>query len=330
MSIQKSFKTALAAVALFAAATAGAATPAQDPAAFPSRPVRFIVPFTPGSATDALARIIGQKLSEMWGQQVITDNRPGAGSVVGTNIAAKSNPDGYTLLMVSASHAVNATLYPKLPFDPAKDFAGVTQVASIPNVLVVGTHVPAKNLQELIAYARANPGKLNMGSAGIGSASHLNGEAFNGAAGLKMTHIPFKGFAEQLTELYAGRLDLTWAPQILAMSHIKAGRLRPISVSTAKRSTALPDVPTTAEAGLPGFAFDPWFAVLVPAATPKPLVDRLNADIIKVLQMPDVRERLLAQGAEPVWSKPAELDAYVRSEIGKLGKIVRDTGAKPE
>lgn len=316
--------------ALFvAAALAAGSTPAASND-YPSRPVRFVVPFTPGSATDALARIVGQKLSEMWGQQVVADNRPGAGSVVGTNIAAKSNPDGYTLLSVSASHAVNATLYPKLPFDPVKDFAGVTRLASIPNVLVVGMHVPVKNLQELIAYAKANPTKLNMGSAGIGAASHLNGEAFNGAVGLKMMHVPFKGFAEQLTELYAGRLDLTWAPQILAMSHVKAGRLRPLAVSTAKRSTALPEVPTVAEAGVPGFVFDPWFAALVPAGTPRPLVNRLNADIIKVLQMPDVREKLLTQGAEPVWDKPEQLDAYIKSEIVKLGKIVRDTGAKAE
>jgi tripartite-type tricarboxylate transporter receptor subunit TctC len=297
---------------------------------FPERPVRFIVPFTPGSATDALARILGQKLSESWGQQVVVDNRAGAGSVVGTGIAAKSAPDGYTLLMVSASHAVNATLYTKLPFDPAKDFAGVTLVASIPNVLVVGTHVQAKNVLELIAFAKANPGKLTYGSAGIGAASHLNAELFNSTLGLKMVHVPFKGFAEQLIEIFAGRVDLTWAPQILAMTHIKSGRLRPLGVSTAKRSTALPDVPTVAEAGVPGFEFDPWFAVLVPAATPKAVVNKLNADIVKVMQMPDVREKLLTQGAEPVSSTPARLDAYIREEIAKLGKIVRESGARVE
>ena len=301
---------------------------AQTAPAFPSRPVRFIVPFTPGSATDSLARTLGQKLSELWGQQVVVDNRAGAGSVVGTSIAAKSAPDGYTLLMVSASHAVNATLYSKLPFDPAQDFAGVTLVASIPNVLVVGTHVQAKNVQELIAFAKAQPGKLNYGSAGIGAASHLNGELFNSTVGVKMVHIPFKGFSEQLTEIFAGRVDLTWAPQILAMTHIKSGRLRALAVSTARRSTALPDVPTVAEAGVPGFVFDPWFAVLVPATTPKALINKLNADIVKVLQMPDVRERLLVQGAEPVSDTPAQLDAYVRDEIVKLGKIVRESGAR--
>jgi len=303
---------------------------AQTGPTFPAHPVRFIVPFTPGSATDALARVLSQKLSEVWGEQLVVDNRAGAGSVVGTGIAAKSVPDGYTLLMVSASHAVNATLYSKLSFDPAKDFAGVTLVASIPNVLSLGTHVPAKNVQELIALAKTQPGKLTYGSAGIGSASHLNGELFNSTVGVKMVHVPFKGFAEQLTEIFAGRVDLTWAPQILAMPHIKSGRLRPLAVSTAKRSTALPEVPTVAESGVPGFVFDPWFAVLVPATTPKPLIAKLNADIVKVLQMPDVREKLLAQGAEPVSSTPAELDAYVRNEIVKLGKIVRDSGARAD
>ena len=307
-----------------------AAVPLGNAQDFPNRPVRFIVPFTPGSAPDALARILGQRLAEDWGQQVITDNRPGAGSVVGTNIAAKSNPDGYSLISVSASHAVNATLYSKLPFDPVKDFAGVTLVASVPNVLVVGLHVPAKNVLELINLAKAKPGALNFGSAGIGAASHLNAEAFNSATGIKMTHIPFKGFAEQLTELFAGRIDLTWAPQILAMSHIKAGKLRALAVSTAKRSSALPDVPTVGEAGVPGFVFNPWFAVLAPAATPRPIINKLNADIIKVLQSPDVREKLLAQGAEPVWDTPEELDAYLRSEVAKLGNIVKTSGAKAD
>ncbi len=303
---------------------------AQGTQKFPDRPVRFIVPFTPGSATDSLARTLSQKLSETWGEQVVVDNRAGAGSVVGTGIAAKAAPDGYTLLMVSASHAVNATLYSKLPFDPAQDFAGVTLVASIPNVLTVGTHVQAKNVQELIALAKANPGKLNYGSAGIGAASHLNAELFNSTVGVKMVHVPFKGFSEQLTEIFAGRVDLTWAPQILALTHIKSGRLRALAVSTAKRSTALPEVPTVSEAGVPGFVFDPWFAVLVPSATPKAIIARLNADIVRVLQTPDVRERLLVQGAEPVSSTPARLDAYVKEEIAKLGKIVRESGARAE
>ena len=225
-------------------------------------------------------------------------------------------------LMVSASHAVNATLYSKLPFDPAKDFAGVTLVASVPNVLVVNTSVPATSVKELIALAKARPGALNCGSAGVGAASHLNLELFKSTASVDIVHVPFKGFSEQLTELLAGRLQMTWAPQVLALSHIQGGRLRALGVSTLKRSSSLPDVPTVAEAALPGFVFDPWFAVLVPAGTPRRIIDRLNADIVRTLQMPDVRERLLAQGAEPAWNKPAELDAYVRAEIAKLGRKI--------
>ena len=294
---------------------------------FPSRTVRFIVPFTPGSATDVLARTLGQKLGEQWNQQVIVDNRVGAGSVVGTDLAAKSAPDGYTLLMVSASHAVNATLYSKLPYDSAKDFAGVSLVASIPNVLILGTHVQAKTLKDLIALAKAQPGKLNYASAGIGSASHLNGELFNSMAGVKIVHIPFKGFPEEMTEILAGRIEMTWAPQLLALAQIKAGRVIPFAVSTARRSSTLPDVPTAAEAGVPGFVFDPWFAVLVPAGVPRAIIDQINGAIVKTLQLPDVKERMMTAGAEPVSSTPQELDRYIASEIVKLGKIVKESGA---
>src|SRR5689334_13951411 len=202
---------------------------AQD---FPSKPIRFIVPFAAGSATDALARIIGQKMTETLGPQVIVENRPGAGSVVGTSVAAKSPPDGYTLLMVSASHAINATLYAKLPFDPIKDFAGVTPVALIPNILILHPSVPARNVKELVALAKARPGTLNYASAGIGSASHLNGELFRSTAGINIVDVPFKGFADQVTEIIAGRLEMTFAPAILAAPHIAANKVRPIAVST--------------------------------------------------------------------------------------------------
>jgi tripartite-type tricarboxylate transporter receptor subunit TctC len=297
---------------------------------FPNRPVRFVVPFTAGSATDTLARILAPKLTDTWGEQVVVDNRGGAGGTIGANIAAKSAPDGYTLLLNSASHAINATLYPRLPYDTAKDFAGVTLVASVPNVLVVGPQVPAKTLKELIELAKSKPGVLNYGSAGVGSASHLNGELFTSSAGVRIVHVPFKGFAEQLTEIYAGRIQMTWAPQLLAMSHIQAGRLRPLAVSTAKRSSALANVPTAAEAGLPGFVYDPWFAIFVPGGTPKPIVAQLNRAIVKVIELPDVREQLQKQGAEPVTSTPEQTDKYVRAEIVKLGKIVKESGAKAE
>jgi tripartite-type tricarboxylate transporter receptor subunit TctC len=300
---------------------------AQD---FPAKPIRFVVPFAAGSATDALARIIGQKMTEAWGQQVIVENRPGAGSVVGTALAAKSPPDGYTLLMVSASHAINATLYSKLPFDPIKDFAGVTPVALIPNVLILHPSVPAKNVKELVALAKARPGALNYASAGIGSASHLNGELFRSTAGINIVHVPFKGFADQVTEIIAGRLEMTFAPAILATPHIQANKVRPIAVSTTKRSAAFPQLPTMVEAGVKDCVFDPWFGVLVPAGTPKPTIDKLNAGISKILQLSDVSKQMQNQGADPFPMTPDQFDQYLRSEVVKLGKIVKDSGAKAE
>jgi tripartite-type tricarboxylate transporter receptor subunit TctC len=307
---------------------AHAATAAEQ--RFPNRPVRFVVPFTAGSATDALARTLGPKLTELWGQQAIVDNRGGAGGTIGANIVAKASPDGHTLLLNSAAQAINATLYPKLPYDTLRDFTSVSMVASVPNVLVVGQHVQARTMKELIDLAKAKPGELNYGSAGVGSASHLNGEMFGAAAGIRMVHVPFKGFAEQLVEIYAGRVQMTWAPQILAMSHIQAGRLRPLAVSTAKRSSGLANVPTAAEAGLPGFVYDPWFAVFVPSATPKPVVRELNRAIVKTLEMPEVREQMQRQGAEPVSSTPEETEKYVRAEIVKLGKVVKSSGARAD
>ena len=300
---------------------------AQD---FPSKPVRFIVPFAAGSATDALARIIGQKMTETWGPQVIVENRPGAGSVVGTSVAAKSPADGYTLLMVSASHAINATLYAKLPFDPIKDFAGVTPVALIPNILILHPSVPAKNVRELVALAKARPGALNFASAGVGSASHLNGELFRSTAGINIVHVPFKGFADQVTEIIAGRLEMTFAPAILAAPHIAANKVRPIAVSTTKRSAAFPQLPTMVEAGVKDCVFDPWFGVLVPAGTPKAAIDKLNGGIAKILQLPDVSKQMQNQGAEPWSTSPEQFDTYLRSEVVKLGKIVRESGAKAE
>lgn len=324
MNRPRTWCAALAGAAIVVVAMDAAVAAEQS---FPQRPVRVVVPFTPGSATDALARTLAPRLTEIWSQQLVVDNRGGAGGTIGANIVAKASPDGYTLLLNSASQAINATLYPKLPYDTVKDFTGVTMVASVPNVLVVGQQVPAKSLKELVELAKSKPGELNYGSAGVGSASHLNGEMFTSAAGIKIVHVPFKGFAEQLTEIYAGRVQMTWAPQILAMSHIQAGRLRALAVSTAKRSSGLASVPTAAEAGLPGFVYDPWFAVFAPSATPKPIVRELNRAIVKTLDIPEVRQQLQRQGAEPVSSTPEETDKYVRSEIEKLGKLVKASGA---
>ena len=297
---------------------------------YPVKPIRIIVPFGAGSATDALARVIGPKLTEMWGQQVLVENRPGAGSVVGTSVVAKAPPDGYTLLVVSASHAINATLYTKLPFDPVKDFAGITPLALIPNILIVHPSLPAKNVKELVALAKSKPGTFNYTSAGIGSNSHINGEIFRSTAGINIVHVPFKGFAEAITEIVAGRLEMTFAPAILASSHIKAGRVRALAVSSSKRSSAFPQLPTMVEAGVRDCVFDGWFGLITVAGTPKPVIDKLNGAVVKILRLPDVATQLQNQGADPMPMTPEEYDKYIRSEVVKLGKVVKESGAKAE
>ena len=312
------------------AAFIGTCTAVVQAQEYPVKPIRIIVPFGAGSATDALARTIGPKMTELWGQPVIVENRPGAGSVVGTAIAAKAPPDGYTLLVVSASHAINATLYSKLPFDPVKDFSGITPLALIPNILIVHPSLPAKNVKELIALAKAKPGTFNYTSAGIGSNSHLNGELFRSTAGINIVHVPFKGFAEAITEIIAGRLEMTFAPAILAAPHIKAGKVRALAVGSSRRSSAFPQLPTMVEAGVRDCVFDGWFGLLTVAGTPKPVIDKLNTTVIKILSVPDVAAQLQNQGADPMPMKPDEYDRYIRSEVVKLGKIVKESGAKAE
>ena len=297
---------------------------------YPVKPIRIIVPFGAGSATDALARTIGPKMTEMWGQQVIVENRPGAGSVVGTSVAAKAPPDGYTLLVVSASHAINATLYTKLPFDPVKDFAGITPLALIPNILIVHPSLPAKNVKELVALVKSKPDTFNYTSAGIGSNSHINGEIFRSTAGVKLVHVPFKGFAEAITEIISGRLEMTFAPAILAAPHMKAGRVRALAVSSSKRSSAFPQLPTMVEAGVKDCVFDGWFGLLTNAGAPRPVVEKLNAAVIRILSAPDVSQQLRNQGADPMPMTPEEYDKYIRSEVVKLGRVVRESGAKAE
>src|SRR5688572_18675951 len=314
-------------IAVALALGAPAAVSAQE---YPVKPIRIIVPFGAGSATDALARTIGPKMTEMWGQQVIVENRPGAGSVVGTSVAAKAPADGYTLVVVSASHAINATLYSKLPFDPVKDFAGITPLALIPNILIVHPSLPAKNVKELVALAKAKPGTFNFTSAGIGSNSHINGELFQSTAGIKMVHVPFKGFAEAITEIVSGRLEMTFAPAILASPQIKAGRVRAVRVSSSKCSSAFPNLPTVVESGVPGCAFDGWFGLITNAGTPKPVIDKLNAAVLKILKLPDVAAQLQNQGADPMPMTPEEYDKYIRSEVVKLGRIVKESGMKAE
>lgn len=298
---------------------------AQGP--YPSKPIRLVVPFSAGSATDILARIIGTKMAEGGTSQVIVDNRPGAGGTLGATGVAKAAPDGYTLILVSVGHAINATLYPRLAYDTVKDFAAVSLVATVPNVLVVNAGSKYKTVRDLVTAARAAPGTLNFDSAGSGSSTHLSGEMLRMQAGIDIVHIPYKGTGEALTDVMAGRGDMMFAPTVSAMPFVRQGKLRALAVTTARRSSSLPDIPTVAESGLPGYAFDSWFGILAPAGTPKEIIDTLNAEIGRALAAPDVRERLAAQGAEPKRSSPQEFASYIQAEIGKLAPVIRQSGA---
>ena len=296
--------------------------------AFPSKPVKIVVPFTAGSATDILARTFGQKLSELWGQPVIVENRPGAGGTIGAGIVAKSPPDGYTLLVHSAAQAVNASIYPTLPYDTTKDFVEVATLGGQPNVLVVAPSTGFKTVADLIAAAKKSPGTLNFGSAGTGSGTHINGEKFKLAAGIDVVHIPYKGTPEAITDTMTGRVTYFFSPISAALPNIREGKLVALGVSTAKRSSALPNVPTIAESGLPGFDYNLWVGMFAPAGTPADVVDRINADVAKVLQTPDARERLAALGAEAMVMTPAEFRKFMRDEIEDSAKVVKAAGIK--
>ena len=297
---------------------------------YPEKPIRFIVPYAAGGTTDLLSRAIAQKLSEALGQSVVPDNRPGAGGNVGAEIVAKSPPDGYTMLMAPVSPmAINVTLYgSKMTFNPEKDFAPVTLVAKVPLVVVVNPSVPAKTLLELIALAKSKPGQLNYGSAGNGSSNHLVGEMLKTAAGINMVHIPYRGGGPGMMALVAGQIDVLIGQVPTVTPMVNAGRLRALAVSGAQRSPALPDVPTMAEAGLPGFDATAWYSIVVPAGTPKPIISRLNAELVKILKSPDIRARLVSEGADVETSTPEELGAFVHAEIQKWSKAVRESGTK--
>jgi len=297
---------------------------------YPEKPIRFIVPYAAGGTTDLLSRAIAQKLSEAFGQSVVADNRPGAGGNVGADIAAKSPPDGYTMLMAPVSPmAINVTLYgSKMGFNPEKDFAPVTLVAKVPLVVVVHPAVPANTLKELIALAKSRPGQLNYGSAGNGSSNHLVGEMLKTAAGIDMVHIPYRGGGPGMMALLAGQIDVLMGQVPTVTPTVKAGRLRALAVSGTQRSPALPDVPTMAEAGLPGFDATAWYCIVVPAGTPKPIIARLNAELVKILKSPDIRARLVSEGADVETSTPEELAEFIRAEIPKWAKAIKDSGTK--
>ena len=318
-------RAALAALFVLAAGAAVAQ------ANYPAKAIRYVVPFPAGGPLDIVARALGQDLTRSWNQPVIIDNRPGAGGNIGADLVAKAPPDGYTILMGAVStHAINVTLYSKLPYDPIKDFAPVTLITSVPNVLVMHPSLPVKNVKDLIALAKARPGQLNFASGSTGSAGHLAGELFDSMAGVQMTHIPYKGAAPAVIDLIAGHVSLMFDNLASALPNIKSARVRALAVTTLKRSPLLPALPTISESGLRGFDVSTWFGIFAPAGTPPDIVAKLNAEIVRILHTPEMRERLAALGAEPIGNKPDEFAAFIKSEIQKYAKVVKASGAKAD
>jgi tripartite-type tricarboxylate transporter receptor subunit TctC len=296
---------------------------------YPAKPIRFVVPYPAGGPLDTVARLLAQKVTQSTRQPVIVDNKPGAGGNIGADAVAKAAPDGYTILMGAvATHAINPTLYASIPYDPIRDFAPVTQVASTPNVLVVHPSIPASNVQEFIAYAKANPGKLNFGSGSTGSAGHLAGELFKTMAGVDMTHVPYKGAAPAMQDLIGGQIQLMFDNLASSLTQVRAGKVKALAVTTSKRTALAPELPTIAESGLPGFDISTWFGIFVPAGTGREVVEKLHGEFARALAAPDVRERMLNLGAEPVGSAPAEFAAYIRSEADKYARVIKASGAR--
>jgi tripartite-type tricarboxylate transporter receptor subunit TctC len=296
---------------------------------YPAKPVRFVVPYAPGGSTDTLARTIGVKLTDLLGQQVVVDNRPGASGNIGMDIVAHALPDGYTIVLgYIANLAIDPSLYAKMPYDPVRDFAPITELASSPNVLVAHPSVPVTSFKDLLV--KAKQGQFNFASAGVGSVGHLTGELLNQMAGIRMVHVPYKGSGQAVTDLLGGHVQLMFSGFSSTLPHIKSGRLRALAVTGAQRSPAAPDVPTIAESGFPGFEATAWYGVLAPAKTPKPVVSRLHNDIVKVLQEPDVKNRLSGLGFEIVGSTPEQFSAYIKAEIKKWAKAVKASGAKAD
>jgi tripartite-type tricarboxylate transporter receptor subunit TctC len=298
--------------------------------AWPTRPIRFILPFPPGGGTDILGRLIAERLSANLGQPVVTENRGGAGGNVGAEAAARSAPDGYTIVLVAPSLAISPTLYSKLNYDPVKDFASVSLVATVPNVMITQASLPVQSLQEFIAFARSKPGALNFGSGGAGTSNHLAGELFNIVTGAKLVHVPYKGVNLAMQDVLASNVHLVFIGIPAAAPHIKAGRLRALAIVAPQRSHALPEVPTVAEAGLRDFEVTTWYGVLAPAGTSKSVVNRLNAELVKIMHSPELKERLAATGTEPLTSTPDEFAAYIKREIAKWGEVIRKAGVKPD
>ena len=301
---------------------------AQD---YPARPIRIIVPSTAGGSVDTLARTVGTNLSQRWSQQVVVDNRSGAGGVIAGEITAKAAPDGYTLIMATiAAMATNVSLAKKLPYDPVRDFAPITLVAAQQIVLLVNPAVPAKSVQELIQLAKAKPGQLTFASAGNGSGGHLSGELLKILAGIDLTHVPYKGIAPAIVDVISGQVSMTFASIISGTPHVKSGRLRPLAVTGAHRSPALPEMPTMIEAGVRGYESSTWYGLLAPKATPRAIVTKLNREVVAIVNLPDVKTHLLGEGAEPVGNTPEQFGEFIKAEIAKWGKVIRAAGLRAE
>ncbi len=297
---------------------------------YPAKPIRIIVPVAPGGGTDFTARLVGQKLAEAWGQTVVVDNRPGAAGNLGVEIAAKAQPDGYTLVMPITSFPINPSLYAKLPFDTVKDLSPIVLVASAPLLLVVNPSVAAKSVSELVALAKAKPGQLNYANSGSGTTAHLAGELFKRMAGVDIVSVAYRGGGPAVIDLIAGQVQMYFSTIPAALPQVKAGKLRALAVTSSKRVPELPDMPTTSDSGLPGFEVVGWFGLFAPAGTPKPVITRLNGEIVKILNIPETRERLSGHGLIPGGGTPEELGAFLKAEIAKWGKVIKEAGIRVE
>lgn len=327
-NIQRRMLGALCALPLALAVHPAVAAQADPAANYPSRPVRFIGPFVPGAGTDTTARTIAQKLGEMWGQQFIVDNRTGAAGAIGVDLTAKAIPDGYTICLISASHSVNSATNTKLPYDLAVDLQGITQATSLFYALYHHPSVPVKSVKELIGFSKANPGKLMFGSSGTGGLQHFAGEMFNYMGGASLTHVPYKGTSAVITAMLASEVQIGFGTFFGVRPHMESGRLKVLAITASKRSPAVPDVPTIAESGIPGYEVDQWYGVITSAKVPKPIVQKLQRGIAEVLRQPDVAKRLAGDGSTPVGSSPEQFNAHIRSEIAKWRKLAKEANLK--
>lgn len=321
----RQFRKCIATAACTVAALVVSAATAAD---YPARPVRVIVPQSPSGSTDLATRIVTDRLAEALKQNFVVDNRPGAGSLTGTDMVAKANPDGYTLLAIAASFTITPAMHSRMPFDPVRDFAPITQFADLPHILVVHPSVPAKSVRELVALLKSRPGEITCAFSGVGTSTHLATELFQHISGTKMLLVPYKGGSPAMTALLGGQVQVNFSASSTSLPHIRAGKIRALAVTGTKRSTAAPDLPTMAEAGMPGYDISTWFGILAPAGTPAEVIAKWNTDLVKVLESPDVRERMLAQGAEPAPTSPSEFAQFIARERDKYARIVKASGAK--